>query len=42
LYEGAGVGVLKIKELEVEILKIEEFESELLCTDTTALVLCAS
>jgi hypothetical protein len=38
-YEGLGVGVLKIEESEV--LKIEESESasELLCTDSTALVL---
>jgi hypothetical protein len=32
-----GVGVLKIEE-SVEVLKIEESESELLCTDSTALV----
>jgi hypothetical protein len=35
LYEGVGVGVLKIEESEVS--KIEESESELLCTDSTAL-----
>jgi hypothetical protein len=36
-----GVGVLKIEELELEVLKIEEseLESELLCTDSTALVI---
>jgi hypothetical protein len=35
-----GVGVLKIKDLESEseVLKIEVSESELLCTDSTALV----
>jgi hypothetical protein len=49
-YEGVGVGVLKIEESESEVLKIEEpesevlkieepeSESELLCTDSTALV----
>jgi hypothetical protein len=50
-YEGVGVGVLKIKEseLELEVLKIkeseseiskiEESESELLCTNSTALII---
>jgi hypothetical protein len=49
-YEGVGVGVLKIEELELEVLKIEELELEvlkikeleseleLLCTDSTALL----
>jgi hypothetical protein len=42
-----GVGLLKIEEPESEVLKIEESESEseLLCTDSTALlnllVVCA-
>jgi hypothetical protein len=50
-YEEVGVGVLKIEESELEVLKIEESESEvlkikeseseleLLCTDSTALVI---
>jgi hypothetical protein len=35
-----GVGLLKIEESESEVLKIEELEleSELLCTDSTALI----
>jgi hypothetical protein len=39
-YEGVRVGVLKIEEPELEVLKIEESESEseLLCTDSIALV----
>jgi hypothetical protein len=38
-YEGVGVGLVKIEELEPEseVLKIEESESELLCIDCTAL-----
>jgi hypothetical protein len=36
VYEGVGVGVLKIEESESEVLKIEE--SELLYRDSTALV----
>jgi hypothetical protein len=35
-YEGVRVGVLKIEESESEVLKIEE--SELLCTNSTALI----
>jgi hypothetical protein len=38
-YEGVGVGVLKFEESEWEVLKIEESESELVCADSTALVL---
>jgi hypothetical protein len=38
-YEGVGVGVLKIEESESEVLKIEGLESELLCTDSTAVVI---
>jgi hypothetical protein len=40
-FEGVGVGVLKIEEPESEVLKLEELESEseLLCTDSIALVL---
>jgi hypothetical protein len=39
-YEGVGAGVLKIQESESEVLKVEESEpeSEVLCTDSTALV----
>jgi hypothetical protein len=37
-YEGVGVGILKIEELESEVSKIEESESELLCTDSTAML----
>jgi hypothetical protein len=38
-YEGVGVGV----GVGVEVLKVEESESEVLCTDSTALVMtCCS
>jgi hypothetical protein len=37
-YEGVGVRVLKIEERKSEVLEIKESESELLCTDSTALV----
>jgi hypothetical protein len=33
-----GVGVLKIEGLESGVLKIEASESELLCTNSTALI----
>jgi hypothetical protein len=37
-YEGVGVLKIEESESETEVLKIKELESELLCTDSIALL----